>query len=187
MERKETKQPKKMDFAVVGKFLVFLLGLHFLYFGYISNAYEKIPGDNLLFLYQGLFDFSHVPAWSQTPTWYFGWLALFVCVVFMAFSEDFLMVAMKKAIWTVPIVIANSLVWYWWNYYFYYMYDYYGPLFGGTNKMKFFQPLVSYFGSYKGYLNILIMFIIISGFAIFGGFLKILYRKRFKQRSAEEI
>ena len=186
MESEEVKQPKKIDFAVVGKYFVFLLGLHFFFFGYLSNAYEKLPGENLLFVYRALFDFSFIPEWSEIPTWWIAWIALFVCVVLMAFSEDFLMVAIKKAIWSVPLIILYSIFWYWWNYFFYKLNDYYSFI-GGTNRMKFFQPIISYFGSYQGYLNILIMFIIVSGFAIFGGFLKIKYRERFKQRSAEEI
>ncbi len=188
MESKAIEK-KSLDFAVVGKYIVFLLAIHFFFFGYISNTYNKTPGDKLLFVFLAMFDF-------QAKYWYFSLLVIILCVVVMAFSEDFLMVAVKKALWAGPYIIISSILWYWWNYYFFVtyndndaeiFYDYYGESIGGANRMKFFQPLISYFGSYKGYLNILVVMIILGGSAILGGFLKIKYRERFKKRSVDEI
>ncbi len=182
MER-EAKKKGALDFAIVAKYIIFLLGIHFFFFGYICNTYDKLPGDNLLFVYLSMFDFAQ--------RWYIPWIALVLCVILMAFTEDFLMVAVKKAIWAVPFIVVSSLFWFWWNYYFFITaendYFDFNPDVDGVQRMGFWEPLLNYFGSYKGYLNILILFIITSGSAILGGFLKIKYRERFNKRSAEEL
>ena len=97
-------------------------------------------------------------------------------------ASNFLVV---DSFWSIPFIIVYSIFWFTWNYLFYR--DLHEGLIGpdavGVNT--WFDPIVQYFTSYEGYLNILILLIVVIGSAILGAFLKIKYRETYKKRSLE--
>lgn len=169
------KTKSKMDFAKLVKVLIFLFGIHFLLFGYICNAFGKQPGDNLLFVYTSFFNGE-------------SYLALPILVgiyVLMAVNEDFLLIAVKKAFWSVPFIVIYEIFWYTWNYLWYrdLAEVLQGPIQVGVEN--WYDPVVTYFTSYQGYLNIVILLIVCIGSAVLGSYMKIKYRERFQKRSVE--
>ncbi|MHA1757484.1 MAG: hypothetical protein ACTSVV_11980 [Promethearchaeota archaeon] len=81
-----------------------LLLIHFIFFGYICNVYEKnIAGEQILFLYQIMFS-------SKS---YFSAIILFIIVFFMVFRERFFEYGIRNSFWLVPAIIIMSWVWYW--------------------------------------------------------------------------
>jgi hypothetical protein len=80
-----------------------LLLIHFLFFGYLSNVYQKTIGDGVLFLYQVLF----------SPQSYLSSIILVLIVFLMAFRENFFEYGIRNSIWLVPFIIVQSWIWYW--------------------------------------------------------------------------
>ena len=172
---KNVAQRKKRDFAKLVKYLIYLFALHFAFFAYICNVFGKEPGDNLLFLYKSFFNRES----------YLSLPILIAVVMIMAVNEDFLIGAVKKAFWSVPFIIVYEIFMYTWNYLFYrnLAEELLGQKQVGVND--WFDPVVKYFTTFDGYLNTLIIFIIVVGSAILGAFLKIKYREKYKKRSVE--
>jgi len=94
---------KKIEFARQTNFLLALLLIHFLFFGYLSNVYQKTIGDGVLFLYQVLF----------SPQSYLSLIILVLIVFLMAFRENFFEYGIRNSIWLVPFIIVQSWIWYW--------------------------------------------------------------------------
>ncbi len=94
---------KKIEFARQTNFLLALLLIHFLFFGYLSNVYAKTIGDGVLFLYQVLF----------SPQSYLSLIILVLIVFLMAFRENFFEYGIRNSIWLVPFIIVQSWIWYW--------------------------------------------------------------------------
>jgi hypothetical protein len=94
---------KKIEFARQTNFLLALLLIHFLFFGYLSNVYQKTIGDGVLFLYQVLF----------SPQSYLSSIILVLIVFLMAFRENFFEYGIRNSIWLVPFIIVQSWIWYW--------------------------------------------------------------------------
>ena len=99
---------KKIDIGRQGNFILGLLLIHFLFFGYLSNIYmNSIPantiGDGILFLYKVMFN----------PNSYLSTIFLFLIIFFMTFRENFFEYGMRNSIWTIPFIIFESWVWYW--------------------------------------------------------------------------
>ena len=99
---------KKIDIGRQGNFILALLLIHFLFFGYLSNIYtNSIPadtiGDGILFLYKVLF----------SPNSYLSATFLFLIIFFMTFRENFFEYGMRNSIWTIPFIIFESWIWYW--------------------------------------------------------------------------
>lgn len=94
---------KKIEFARQTNFILALLLIHFLFFGYLSNFYEKSIGEGVLFLYQVLFH----------PQSYFALIILVAIVFLMAFRESFFEYGIRNSIWLVPFIMIQSWIWYW--------------------------------------------------------------------------
>lgn len=102
---------KKIDFARQTNFILALLLIHFVFFGYLSNVYPKSAGDmanqiigeNILFLYRVMFN-----RYS-----FFASIILFAIVFVMVFRERFFEYGIRNSIWLIPFIIVQSWIWYW--------------------------------------------------------------------------
>ncbi len=99
---------KKIDIGRQGHFRLGLLLIHFLFFGYLSNTYIDISvevniGDGILFLYKVMF----------SPYSFLSAIFLFLIIFFMTFRENFYEYGMRNSIWTIPFIIVESWIWYW--------------------------------------------------------------------------
>ncbi|NVM44637.1 MAG: hypothetical protein HWN79_06955 [Candidatus Lokiarchaeota archaeon] len=94
---------KKIEFARQTNFILALLLIHFAFFGYLSNVYEKDIGEGVLFLYQVMFD----------PRSYFASIILALIVFLMVFRERFFEYGIRNSIWLIPFIIVQSWIWYW--------------------------------------------------------------------------
>jgi len=94
---------KKIDFARQTNFILALLLIHFAFFGYLSNVYQKNIGDGVLFLYQVLF----------SPESYLSAIILVLIVFVMVFREHFFEYGIRNSIWLIPFIIVQSWIWYW--------------------------------------------------------------------------
>ena len=102
---------KKIEFARQTNFILALLLIHFVFFGYLSNVYLKSEsqiineaiGERILFLYQAMFN----------PYTYFATIILFAIVFLMVFRERFFEYGIRNSIWLVPFIMVQSWIWYW--------------------------------------------------------------------------
>lgn len=99
---------KKIDIGRQGNFILALLLIHFLFFGYLSNIFENsLPqnsiGDGILFLYKVMF----------SPNSFLSAIILFLIIFMMTFRENFYEYGMRNSIWTIPFIIVESWIWYW--------------------------------------------------------------------------
>jgi len=93
----------KIELSRQGKFILGILLIHFVFFGYIANLYKRTVGERLLFLYQIIFK----------PVSILSAVILFVIVFFMVFREKFFEYGIRNSIWLTPIIIGESWIWYW--------------------------------------------------------------------------
>jgi len=93
----------KIELSRQGNFILAILLIHFVFFGYISNIFQKLIGEKLLFLYQILFD----------PRSFLSLIILFVIVFIMVFREKFFEYGIRNSIWLTPIIILQSWIWNW--------------------------------------------------------------------------
>ena len=94
---------KKIEFARQTNFILALLLIHFVFFGYLSNVYRKTIGDSVLFLHEVLFH----------PESYFSSIILILIVFLMAFREHFFEHGIRNSIWLIPFIMIQSWIWYW--------------------------------------------------------------------------
>jgi hypothetical protein len=97
----------KIEFARQTNFLLALLFIHFIFFGYLSNVYQKSIGEGVLFLYQVMFH----------PQSFFASIILAAIVFLMAFREKFFEYGIRNSIWLVPFIIVQSWIWYFFVFY----------------------------------------------------------------------
>ncbi|MFX1488611.1 MAG: hypothetical protein ACFFBI_05650 [Promethearchaeota archaeon] len=96
----------KIDIGRQGNFILAILLLYFLFFGYVCNAKGKNIGMQLIFLYQVLFN----------PTTFLSFIILFAIVFIMASRENFFEYAIRNSIWLIPAIVIMSWIWYWFIY-----------------------------------------------------------------------
>ena len=130
-----------------GNFILSILLLYFVFFGYIANVYYKDINLNLIFLYKVLF----------SPLSFLSTIILFIIIFIMAFREDYFQYALRNAIWLTPIIIGISFIWYWIIY--------------GFNIFI----IGTFFTSIDGYLTILSLLGINFLTALLASYLKIKY------------
>ncbi len=94
---------KKIDFGRQGNFILALLLIHFVFFGIISNVYRKTIGMDILFLHKIMFN-------SRS---YLSSIVLFLIIFQMTFRENFYEYGIRNSMWTIPFIIVESWVWYW--------------------------------------------------------------------------
>ena len=93
----------KIDLSRQGNFIVAILLIHFVFFGYLSNIFQKEIGEKILYLYQIFID----------PSSYLSIIILFAIVFVMVFRETFFEYGIRNSIWLTPIIIAQSFIWTW--------------------------------------------------------------------------
>ncbi len=93
----------KIEFARQTNFILALLLIHFVFFGYLSNVYEKSIGEGVLFLHQVIFH----------PESFYASIILAAIVFLMAFRETFFEYGIRNSIWLVPFIMVQSWIWYW--------------------------------------------------------------------------
>ena len=105
----------KIQLGRQGNFILGLLLLYFLLFGYISNAYPRYldvdidqtihstVGLKLIFLYQIFF----------SPRTFWSFIILFAIIFFVALREPFYEYAIRNSIWYIPAILIMSWIWYW--------------------------------------------------------------------------
>ncbi|MHA1669662.1 MAG: hypothetical protein ACTSV5_03685 [Promethearchaeota archaeon] len=96
----------KIEIGRQGNFIFALLLIHFVFFGYICNIYEKNIGDGILFLYKIIF----------SPLSILSGIILFVIVFIMVVRENFYEYGIRNSIWLIPFIIFMSWIWYWFIY-----------------------------------------------------------------------
>jgi len=148
----------KIEFARQGNFIVAILLIYFVFFGYIANVYGKDKGSELIFLNKILF----------SPASYLSTLILIAIVFFLAFREAFFEYGLRNSIMLVPIIIGMAWFWSW--------------LTNGFNLIII--PL--FFIRLDGYLTIISIFGINLATAILATILKQKY-KEYKTRVSEII
>ena len=94
---------KKIELSRQGNFIMSLLLIYFVFFGYICNTYKRNIGENLIFLHKVMFNVSS----------YWSFIILFGIVFFMAYREAFFEYAIRNSIWLVPAIMIMSWFWYW--------------------------------------------------------------------------
>jgi hypothetical protein len=94
---------KKFEFSRQGNFILALLLVHFVFFGYICNVYERTITEEVLFLHLVLFN----------PTSYFAFIILFAIVFILVFREQFFEYGLRNSMWLIPFIIFESWIWYW--------------------------------------------------------------------------
>ncbi len=93
----------KIEFSRQGNFILAILLIHFVFFGYLSNMFQKDIGERILYLYQVFID----------PMSYFSIIILFLIVFIMVLRENFFEYGIRNSIWLTPIIIIQSFIWFW--------------------------------------------------------------------------
>lgn len=146
----------KIELSRQGNFILAVLLIHFVFFGYISNVYEKSIGNRVIFLYQVLFN----------PISILSLFILIAIVFILGFREQFFEYAIKNGIWLILVIIIESWIW------FMFINSFHADL------LELFGTLfVTYFVSFESYLTILILLGINILSAILGAFTKQWYRE----------
>ena len=94
---------KKIDIGRQTNFILAILLIHFVFFGYLCNIYLKSIGTRVLFLYQVMF----------SPVSYLSTIILVLIVFVMVFREHFYEYGIRNSIWLIPVIIIESWIWYW--------------------------------------------------------------------------
>lgn len=94
---------KKIEIGRQSKFVLACLLIHFLFFGYICNIYEKSIGENILFLHKVMF----------SPYSYLSAIILFLIIFITVFRERFFEYGIRNSIWLIIFIIFESWIWYW--------------------------------------------------------------------------
>lgn len=139
----------KIDLSRQGNFILAILLIHFVFFGFICNIYLRTIEEELVFLYQILFNPSTILS-----------LVILIAIIFlMVVKENFFEYGIRNSIWLVPIIILLSWFWYW--------------LLNGFN----IALIGVYFTSIEGYLTIISLFGINFVSAISAAILKEKYKR----------
>ena len=93
----------EIDISRQSNFIIALLLIHFVFFGFICNIYLKDIGEEILFLYQILFN----------PNTIISLVILILIVFFMVLRETFFEYGVRNSIWLTPFIIGMSWLWYW--------------------------------------------------------------------------
>jgi len=143
----------KIDLSRQTNFVLAILLVYFLFFGYIANVFLKEVGLRLIFLHHILFN----------PETYISTIILSLIIFFMVYREDFFQFGLRNAIWIIPIIIGISWIWYWIIY--------------GFDIMI----IIIFFINLEGYITLLSLFGINFVTAIIASYIKILILKRKKE------
>lgn len=160
----------KIELARQGNFIVAILLIHFIFFGYIANVIEIYQRD-LSYIYEESKSFVDIIFLNKilfSPASYLSTLILIAIVFFLAFRETFFEYGLRNSIMLVPIIIGMSWLWSW--------------IINGFNLMII--PL--FFITLDGYLTIISLFGINFATAILASILKQKY-KEYKTKIKETV
>lgn len=107
----------KIELARQGNFIVAILLIHFLFFGYIANVidvYERVSAE--VDIFQSVKSFVDIIFLNKIlfgPASYLSTLILIAIVFFLAFRETFFEYGLRNSIMLVPIIIGMSWLWSW--------------------------------------------------------------------------
>lgn len=149
------KDRVKFDFGKQGGYILAILIIYFVFFGLICSFYGRDINEELIWLYTTIFEVNF-----GTPA-----LLLFFISLILTYKEDVYHYGIKNSIWLNFFIILFSFFWYW------------------TLKGFSLAPFILLFGSYQGYLTILILIAISLAGALSGWKLKeyVLKRKRIEK------
>ncbi len=142
----------KIEVSRQANFILAILLIHFVFFGYLSNIFQKDIGEKILYLYQIFID----------PRSSLSIIILFVIVFVMVLRETFFEYGIRNSIWLTPIIIGQSFMWSW------IMYGFDVTIIG------------EFFTRYEGYVTILSILGLNLFAAILAAILK-QYRKKWKK------
>lgn len=131
---------KKIELGRQTNFLLAVLLLHFIFFGYLANVYTKDIGEGVMFLHQVLFH----------PQSFLSTILLFAIIFFMAFREKFFEHGIRNSIWIIPAIVGMSWIWYW----------FVSMNIATVNIFDIFSIIGMWFISIESYITILVLLVI---------------------------
>ena len=152
---------KKIELGRQTNFLVAILLLHFLFFGYLANAYAKDIGVGVMFLYQVFF----------SPRSFLSIILLFGIIFLMAFREKFFEHGIRNSIWLIPVIVGMSWIWYW----------FVSMNIATINILDIFGIIGMWFISFQSYITILVLLIVNLTASLLASIARVKYN-RFKER-----
>lgn len=152
---------KKIEFGRQANFLLAIVLIHFVFFGYISNRYKKSIGENIFYLHTILFN----------PYSLVSFIILFLIVFLMVFRENFFEYGIRNSIWITPIIMGESWFWYIFT----------------TSSLDVFAAIGRFFTSYQGYLTIFSLLTINVFTAILAAIAKEKYKEYLKKVTKIDI
>lgn len=141
--RSDTRRTQ-LEISRQGNFILASLLIHFVFFGYLCNIYDKSIGENVLFLYKVMFH----------PASFLSIIILFGIIFIMVYREEFTEFGIKNSIWIVILIVIESWIWY------FFVVDF--------NLLMI--PL--YFIRFESYLTILILLGVNLSAALLAGYIK---------------
>ncbi|MFW9969848.1 MAG: hypothetical protein ACFFDF_06580 [Candidatus Odinarchaeota archaeon] len=160
----------KIDLGRQTNFIIALLLIHFIFFGYISNVFFKNLGINILYLHRVLFH----------PYSFLSFIILFGIVFLMVFRENFFEYGIRNSIWLVVFIIIES--WFWYFFVFYNLQTNIFILLGNT-----FIAIGQFFISIEGYITLITLFATNLLAAILASIAKEKYNLRIKKGIKIEV
>ncbi|MHA1560506.1 MAG: hypothetical protein ACTSPA_00135 [Promethearchaeota archaeon] len=156
-----------MEISKQGNFILSLLGIYFIFFGYICLVYNEFISEEGIVSYEIIFlnrIFFSKTTWAAS-------LIVFIIIAFMAFRENFHEYALRYTHYLIIFTFISSFFWHW-------------------MAVEFDLSLISIFfgfkkvegiGRFEGYLTIIIVIILYYLSAFVGCALKKEYKKHLKK------
>ena len=158
---------KKIELNRQTNFLLAVLMLHFLFFGYLANVYSKDIGEGVMFLYQVLF----------IPRSFLSLIILFAIIFFMAFREKFFEYGIRNSIWLIPVMVGMSWIWYW----------FISMEITTVNILDIFGIIGTWFISIESYITILVLLVINLTASILASIARIKYYRYIERIKKIEV
>jgi hypothetical protein len=107
----------KIDLSRQGNFILAILLIHFVFFGYLSQTFQKNIGEQILFLYQILFpipfdDILLVDIFKYLIAIY-PLIFLFLIAFILVSEGKFFEYGIRNIIWLTPLIIGQFFLWAW--------------------------------------------------------------------------
>ena len=154
VEERKRKKRISIDFGRQGgvfiAYIIIILG----FYGIIANSVmtnqygewiQFLDMDRTLLIW---------PYLSASRNFFLPFLLLFVVCFGLTYKEDIPAYGIKASIWLVPIIIAQGFIFYW-------------GMFGFS-----LEPFVLQFLYFEGYMNVILLFLMVIGGSLLGMFLK---------------
>jgi len=93
----------KIEIGRQTNFILALILVYFVFFGYLANVYQKNIGMSILFLHQVMF----------SPQSFLAVIILAGIIFLMVYREPFYEYGIRNSIWIIPFMVVISWVWYW--------------------------------------------------------------------------